>query len=73
MEGTSAWDVSVSLWADSADREGLSKWAIFMLLITKETVKYPLSAARGSAYVCGSVLTAPASACRLQRCLADSL
>lgn len=39
--------VSVSL-ADSADREGLSKWAIFMLLITKETVKYLLSAACGS-------------------------
>lgn len=27
--------------ADSADREGLSKWAIFMLLITKETLKHP--------------------------------
>lgn len=28
--------------ADSADREGLSKWAIFMLLITKATVETPL-------------------------------
>ncbi len=43
--------VSVSQ-ADSADREGLSKWAIFMLLITKETVKYPLSAVCGSVCVC---------------------
>lgn len=43
--------VSVSQ-ADIADREGLSKWAIFMLLITKETVKYPLSAVCGSVCVC---------------------
>lgn len=32
--------ISVSQ-ADSADKEGLSKWAIFMLLITKETAKIP--------------------------------
>lgn len=42
--------VSVSQ-ADSADREGLSKWAIFMLLITKETVKHPLSTVCGSGCV----------------------
>lgn len=43
--------VSVSQ-GDNADREGLSKWPIFMLLITKETVKYPLFAVCGSVCVC---------------------
>ncbi len=58
--------VSVSQ-ADGADREGLSKWAIFMLLITKKTVKCPLSAVCGSicVCVCGCGLTVPASTCRL--------
>lgn len=38
--------------ADSADREGLSKWAIFMLLITKETLKHPPFPQCVGAYVC---------------------
>lgn len=60
--------------ADSADREGLSKWAIFMFLITKATVEPPpRSTLCGSVHLRGCVLTAPASTCRFQHCLADSL
>lgn len=51
--------------ADSADREGLSKWAIFMLLITKETLKHPpFCSVWERTCVCSCVLTAPASTCR---------
>ena len=38
----SAWDVSVSLWLTLLTGKDYLNGLFFMLLITKETVKYPL-------------------------------